>query len=190
MLNLTHPRFVAPIHGERRHQVHYTRLAEQMGVESENIFLLENGSVLELTADSAKITGQVPAGDVFVDGLSVGEIGEVVLRDRQFLGRDGMLIVVVTVDKATGAVRPGPDLVTRGFVYARDSEALLERTKLRVLETLNGHSAPANGHNANGEHAHLTDWSFLNRKIKQAVSEYLYTQTKRRPVVLPVVMEL
>ncbi|HUS13463.1 MAG TPA: ribonuclease J [Chloroflexia bacterium] len=189
MINLTRPRFVAPIHGERRHQVHYARLAEQMGVPHENIFLIDNGSVLEVDATAAEVTGKVPAGEVFVDGLSVGTVGQVVIRDRQFLSRDGMLIVVISVDKATGAVLAGPDIVTRGFVYARESEDLLERTRARVLDTLNGHSGNGNSHRQEN-HINLTDWSFLNRKIKDAVSQYLYEQTRRRPMVLPVVMEL
>jgi ribonuclease J len=191
MINLTRPRFVAPIHGERRHQVHYARLAEQMGVPRENIFLMDNGSVLEVDEHSAEIVDRVPAGDVLVDGLSVGEIGQVVLRDRQFLARDGMLVVIVTIDKSSGAVLAGPDLVTRGFVYAREAEDLLERTKLRVRDTLNGHNGNGNGNgNGRGDHTHLTEWSFLNRKIKDTVSDYLYEQTHRRPMVLPVVMEL
>jgi ribonuclease J len=203
MINLTRPRFVAPIHGERRHQIHYARLAEAMGVPRENIILLDNGSVLEVDAKSATIGERVPAGDVFVDGLSVGEVGQVVIRDRQFLARDGMLIVVVSVDKATGAVLAGPDLVTRGFVYARESEDLLERTKVRVRETLNAHLVHPNGNgagpggngktrqgNTNDDRGSLTDLGFLNRKIKDSVSQYLYEQTRRRPMVLPVVMEL
>ena len=190
MLNLTRPRFVAPIHGERRHQVHYARLAQQMGVPPERIFTLDNGSVFEVGAGSAAIVDTVTAGDVFVDGLSVGEIGQVVIRDRQFLSRDGMLIVVISVDKATGQVLAGPDLVTRGFVYARDSEDLLERTKVRVREALNGQRNGKAGGNGAGDHTRLTEWSFLNRKIKDTVSEYLYEQTRRRPMVLPVVMEL
>src|SRR5204863_9605244 len=133
----------------RRHQIHYARIAEAMGVPRENIFLMDNGSVLEVSADSANLAERVPAGDVFVDGLSVGEVGQVVIRDRQFLARDGMLIVVVSVDKATGAVLAGPDLVTRGFVYARESEDLMERTKVRVRETLNAHLVHPNG-NADG----------------------------------------
>ena len=192
MINLTRPRFVAPIHGERRHQVHYARLAEQMGVPRGDIFLMDNGSVFEVTSDSANVVDKVPAGDVFVDGLSVGEIGQVVIRDRQFLSRDGMLIVVLTVDKMNGTIVAGPDIVTRGFVYARESEELLERTKIRVRETLNGLQNGPGGSNGGGRngHAHLADWSFLNRKIKDTVSEYLYDQTHRRPMVLPVVMEL
>jgi len=211
MINLTRPRFVAPIHGERRHQVHYARLAEGMGVARENIFMMDNGSVLEVNREAAALTERVPAGDVFVDGLSVGEVGQVVIRDRQFLARDGMLMVVVSVDKATGAVLAGPDLVTRGFVYARESEELLDRTKLRVREMLDAHSnqthsnssgysngagagngkgKPRNGSGNAEDHTNLTELSYLNRKIKDTVSQYLYEQTRRRPMVLPVVMEL
>ncbi len=117
-----------------------------------------------------------------MDGLSVGEIGQVVLRDRQLLSRDGMVIVVVTVDRKTGEVIAGPDIVTRGFVYARDAEALIEQTKDQIRAALT--------HEVNGNGNHPSEWSFLNKKIRDTVSDYLYTQTHRRPMVLPLVVEL
>jgi ribonuclease J len=182
MLNLTRPRFVAPCHGEQRHLVHYKRLARQLGWHEEDIFLMENGSVLALDRDSCAIVDKVQAGEVFVDGLSVGEIGQVVLRDRQLLSRDGMVIVVVTVDRMTGEVIAGPDIITRGFVYARDSEPLIEQTKDQVRDALT--------REVNGNGSRPSEWSFLTKKLRDTVSEYLYAQTHRRPMVLPMVVEL
>jgi ribonuclease J len=182
MLNLTRPRFVAPIHGERRHLVLYTRLARQMGWPEDHVFLMDNGSVLEVDRDSCAVVDKAPAGEVFVDGLSVGEIGQVVLRDRQLLSRDGMVIVVVTMDRMNGELIAGPDIVTRGFVYVRDAEPLLEQTKAVVRETLTRET--------NGDAPPPTEWSFLTKKIRDTVSQYLYTQTRRNPMVLPMVIEL
>jgi ribonuclease J len=182
MLNLTRPRFVAPCHGEQRHLVHYKRLARQLGWHEEDIFLMENGSVLELDRDSCAIVDKVQAGEVFVDGLSVGEIGQVVLRDRQLLSRDGMVIVVVTVDRMTGEVIAGPDIITRGFVYARDAEPLIEQTKDQVRDALT--------REVNGNGSRPSVWRFLTKKLRDTVSEYLYSQPHRRPMVLPMVVEL
>jgi ribonuclease J len=182
MLNLTRPRFVAPIHGERRHLVLYSRLARQLGWHEEDIFLMDNGSVLEVGRDACAVVDKVQAGEVFVDGLSVGEIGQVVLRDRQLLSRDGMMIVVVTVDRMNGELIAGPDIVTRGFVYLRDSEPLIEQTKEVVRSALT--------QEINGNGSHPTEWSFLTKKIRDTVSQYLYTQTRRSPMVLPLVIEL
>ncbi len=188
MLNLTRPRFVAPVHGERRHLELYRRLAESVGVPAENIVLTENGGVIEVDQEGIRAAGKVAAGDVFVDGLTVGEVGQVVMRDRQFLARDGMMVVIVTVDRMTGEILGGPDIVTRGFVYAREAESLLDRTKELVRSTLD---VQRNGNgNGKGPHTHPSDWGFLNHKIKDTVSQYLYDQTHRRPMVLPVVMEL
>jgi ribonuclease J len=182
MLNLTRPRFVAPIHGERRHLVLYSRLARQLGWNADDIFLMDNGNVLEVDRDSCAVVDKVQAGEVFVDGLSVGEIGQVVLRDRQLLSRDGMMIVVVTVDRSNGELIAGPDIITRGFVYVRDAEPLIEQTKELVRETLTRET--------NGNGSHPSEWSFLTKKIRDTVSQYLYTQTHRSPMVLPMVMEL
>jgi ribonuclease J len=179
MLNLLRPRYVTPIHGEMRHLVTYSKLAQGLGIPRDNIFLVDNGYVVEMNSEMAEVTGRVPAGQVFVDGLSVGGVGHVVIRDRQLLARDGVLLVVVTIDKQSGQLVAGPDIVTRGFVYAAEAGALLDETKDRVKVALN---------HQNG--ATTPDWNYLNKKIRDTVSQYLYDQTKRRPMVLPVVMEI
>ena len=183
MLNLLRPKFVVPIHGERRHLSMYSKVAQSVGVPADNIFFVENGSVVELNSDEANIVGRVPAGNVFVDGLSVGEVGYVVVRDRQLLARDGILLVVVSVDSQTGAIVAGPDIVTRGFVYAAEAGELLDNTKEQVRAALT--------HGRNGNPGNTPpEWNYLNKKIRETVSQYLYDQTKRRPIVLPVVMEV
>jgi ribonuclease J len=157
----------------------YSKLAQSVGMSPANILLVDNGYVIELNIDEIYLAGRVPAGNVFVDGLSVGGVGHVVIRDRQLLARDGVLLVVVTVDKAGGQLLAGPDIVTRGFVYAAEAGTLLEDTKDRIksaLQQKNGTTPP--------------DWSYLNKKIRDTVSQYLYEQTKRRPMVLPVVVEI
>lgn len=179
MLNLLRPQYVIPIHGERRHLVLYAKIAESMGVPPENIFLVDNGYVVELNRDEGHIAGRVPAGNVFVDGLSVGGIGQVVIRDRQLLARDGVLLVVVPIDRKTGQLLGNPDIVTRGFVYAAESAQLLEDTKERVRAALTH-----DGYDT------AVDWNYLNKKIRDTVSQYLYDQTKRRPMVLPMVVQL
>ncbi len=179
MLSLLRPKYVVPIHGERRHLEMYAKIAESMGVPRSNIFFAENGSVVELNQEEAAIVGRVPAGHVFVDGMSVGGVGHVVIRDRQLLSRDGILLVVVSVDRQSGKVVAGPDIVTRGFVYAAEAGELLDDTKERVraaLDHQHGNTPP--------------EWNYLNKKIRDTVSQYLYEKTKRRPIVLPVVMEI
>lgn len=180
MLNLLRPQYVIPIHGERRHLTLYAKVAESLGVPPANIFLVDNGYVVELNRDEGRVAGRVPSGNVFVDGLSVGGIGQVVLRDRQLLARDGVLLVVVTIDKQSGSLAANPDIVTRGFVYAAESAQLLEETKERVKIALNHE----------GGLGTAPDWNFLNKKIRDTVSQYLYEKTKRRPMVLPVVVEV
>ncbi|HUP27482.1 MAG TPA: ribonuclease J [Chloroflexia bacterium] len=180
MLNLLRPKYVVPIHGERRHLMMYSKVAQSVGVPAGNIFLIDNGYVVELNEQEASVPGRVQAGHVFVDGLSVGGIGQVVLRDRQLLARDGVLLVVVTVDKASGQLVAGPDIVTRGFVYAAESGPLLDDTKEQIRTAL---------YHQNGNRI-SSDWSYLNKKIRDTVSQYLYEQTKRRPMVLPVVVEV
>jgi ribonuclease J len=157
----------------------YSKLAQSVGVPKDNILLIDNGYVVELNDDECFIAGRVPAGNVFVDGVTVGDVGHVVIRDRQLLARDGVLLVVVTVDKATGQLVAGPDIVTRGFVYAAESGALLDETKEKIKTALfqkDGLVTP--------------DWNYLNKKIRDAVSQYLFEQTRRRPMVLPVVVEI
>jgi len=183
VLAMLKPEFVVPFHGDYRHMVLYRKLALGMGglFKPENVILAENGSILEFSQNYGKITGKAPVGYVYVDGTTVGDVGNVVVRDRQMLARDGILMVVVSVDRTTGELVSGPDVVSRGFVYMRQSDDLIEATKNTVRNALNGHT---------GDGQTETDSAFLHRKIKDVVSDFLYSQTKRRPMVLPVVMEV
>ena len=183
VLAMLKPEFVVPFHGDYRHMVLYRKLALGMGgmFKPDNVILAENGSIMEFSQNYGKITGKAPVGYVYVDGTTVGDVGNVVVRDRQMLARDGILMVVVSVDRTTGELVSGPDVVSRGFVYMRQSDDLIEATKNTVRNALNGHSNDGKTE---------TDSAFLHRKIKDVVSDFLYSQTKRRPMVLPVVMEV
>jgi ribonuclease J len=174
MLNLTHPRFFVPIHGEYRHLVLHARMAEDVGIPPENIFVVESGTVLEFGPDWGRINGQVAEGHVLVDGLGVGDVGNIVLRDRHLLSRDGFVVVVVAVDADTGELIEGPDIITRGFVYIRESGDLIDEAAQCVLQALE-HGGPK---------------ARVAAKIKDSLAEFLYEQTKRRPMILPVVMEV
>ena len=140
--------------------------------------IAEDGDIIEVTSDSIHTTGHTASGNVFVDGLSVGGVGQVVLRDRKVLSQDGILMAVLTVDKETGQPIAGPDIISRGFVYMRDAEELLESARERVLDSFIG----LNGH--------ASDWGFVKDKIKHTLSEFLYEKTRRRPMILPIVMEV
>ncbi len=179
MLNLVRPEYVVPFHGEYRHLALYARLAESVGVPPENVIRAGLGAVLEFGPGFGAVVGEVPAGHVYVDGVTIGDVSDVVIRDRQTLARDGVLFVTVTVDRQTGAVLAGPDIVSRGFVYERNAEALLGAAKGRVRDALS----------LNGAGDHAADWSYLNRKIKEAASAYIWEQTRRRPMILPLVVE-
>ena len=174
MLNLIHPRFFVPIHGEFRHLVHHARMAEAVGIPRENIFIAESGTVLEFGPDWGRVNGQVTEGHVLVDGLGIGDVGNVVLRDRRLLSKDGFVVVVVAVDAETGEVIEGPDIITRGFVYIRESGDLIDEAAQCVLEALE-HGGPR---------------ARVSAKIKDSLAEFVYRQTKRRPMILPVVMEV
>ncbi|HYX50486.1 MAG TPA: ribonuclease J [Ktedonobacteraceae bacterium] len=178
MLNLLRPAYFLPIHGEYRQLILHAKLAYSLGIPEEHVVIAEDGDIVEVTQDSIQVVDHVACGNVFVDGLGVGDIGHIVLRDRQVLAQDGILMVVLTVDKETGLPLAGPDIVSRGFVYVRDSEELLEKARERVLESFVG----LNGH--------ASDWSFVKDKIKHTLSEYLYEKTLRRPMILPLVMEV
>jgi ribonuclease J len=178
MLNLLRPNFFLPIHGEYRQLILHAKLAYSLGIPEDHIIVAEDGDIVEVTPESMKVVDHAPIGNVFVDGLGVGDVGQIVLRDRQVLAQDGILMVVLTVDKETGHPIAGPDLVSRGFVYMRDSEELLESARERVLESFIG----LNGH--------ASDWSFVKDKIKHTLSEFLYEKTHRRPMFLPLVMEV
>ncbi|MGE5592194.1 MAG: ribonuclease J [Betaproteobacteria bacterium] len=179
MMNLTRPKYFVPIHGEYRHLVKHARLAEQVGIPPENIFILDIGDVLEFTKDGAHLGAKVDAGQVLVDGLGVGDVGNVVLRDRKVLAQDGILVVVVTVDKQTAEVVAGPDIVSRGFVYVKESEALLKEAETEVREVISRCSAQG-----------ITEWSTIKNRVREALAEFVYQKIRRRPMVLPIVMEV
>jgi ribonuclease J len=178
MINLLRPTYMMPIHGEYRQLYLHAKLAYSLGIPEDHIVIGEDGDIITVSPESIQITDHVTCGNVFVDGLGVGDIGQIVLRDRQVLAQDGILMAVLTVDKETGQPLAGPDIVSRGFVYMRDSEELLESARQRILESFIG----LNGH--------ASDWSFVKDKIRHTLSEYLYEKTHRRPMILPVVMEV
>ena len=179
MLGLTKPRHFIPVHGEFRMQVQHGRLAIETGVDPANVFIIENGTPIELFADgSARRGSPVTAGYVFVDGLSVGDVGEIVLRDRRSLANDGIFMIVVTVDKQTGSVVGRPEIVTRGFVHMNEQDPRLDEVVDRVIAAID---TPGD---------HISEIGLLKSQIKDAVSSFLYEQTKRRPLVFPVVVEV
>jgi ribonuclease J len=178
MLALIRPQFFMPVHGEYRQLVLHAKLAHSMDIAADRIVVAEDGDIIEVTSDAIRVKDHAACGNVFVDGLGVGDVGQIVLRDRQVLAQDGILLMILTVDKETGQPLAGPDIVSRGFVYMRDSEELLQSARERVLESFIG----LNGH--------ASDWSFVKDKIKHTLSEFLYEKTHRRPMILPVVMEV
>jgi len=179
MLTLTSPRFLVPMHGEYRHLVQYRKMACKMSYSPDRVFLLHSGDVLEMTMQSAKVIGQVEAGRVMIDGLGVGDIGTVVLRDRKHLSQDGILVAVVGIDSQTGEIVSGPDIVTRGFIYAQEAEETMEDAREVVRKTLAGMSVESS-----------TDWETVKTSIRSALNKFVYERTKRRPMVIPVIMEL
>ncbi|MBU5590173.1 ribonuclease J [Clostridium sp. MSJ-4] len=176
---LVHPKYFMPVHGEYRHLRHHANLAKELGMESENIFTLDTGEVLELSTKEAKVSGRVHTGSVFVDGLGVGDVGNIVLRDRKYLAQDGMLTVVVTIEKESYSIIAGPDIITRGFVYAKESDILINETKEIARKELE-----------NCLENKIVEWYVLKVNMKKAMEKYLYEKTKRRPIVLPIIMEI
>lgn len=179
MLNLLKPKFFIPVHGEHRMLVKHAELAKEMGIHSRNVFVAENGMVLEFTKKHGRVAGRVPAGRVLVDGLGVGDVGNIVLRDRKQLSQDGILIVVVTMSKDTGTVAAGPDIVSRGFVYVRESEELMEEAKKKVKCALDKCCD-----------RNITEWSSIKSHVRDALGKFLYEKTRRRPMILPIIMEV
>ncbi len=179
MMNLVRPKYFVPVHGEYRHLVHNGQLARDVGIESANILIGENGSVFEFTKDSGAIVGSVPSGKVLVDGVGVGDVGNIVLRDRKQLANDGILIVVVGMDAQSGLMVSGPDIVSRGFVYVRESEALLDEARQRVKTAL----TQLEGNN-------LSEWSAIKSAVRETLGRFLWEKTKRRPMILPIIMEV
>ncbi|MFC1900207.1 ribonuclease J [Chloroflexota bacterium] len=178
LMNLVKPKFFMPIHGEYRHLSLHAKLAESVGIPEENIFVLEDGDVLELNAQSGKIAGKVTASNVYVDGLSVGDIGSIVLRDRRMLSKDGIVMVIITVNRQTGKLMGRPDIVSRGFVDTRGSKDMIDESRDLVASVLDhGGTRPA-------------DWGFINTKVRDTLNKFYYEQTRRRPMVLPFMVKV
>lgn len=179
MHNLIRPKFFIPVHGEYRHLIKHAKLAQLLGMPKENIFIAENGQTLEFTAEKGAMTSKVTSGNILVDGLGVGDVGNIVLRDRRQLSQDGILIVVVTMDKQRGQVAAGPDIVSRGFVYVRESEQLMDDARERVRQALE--KCELNG---------VTEWAAIKSNVRDTLGKYLYERTRRRPMILPIIMEV
>ncbi|RQD70565.1 MAG: ribonuclease J [Tindallia sp. MSAO_Bac2] len=176
---LVKPKYFIPVHGEFRHLKQHGNLAIGMGMPEENIFTMENGQVLEMNRKAAKITGKVQAGPVLVDGLGVGDVGSIVLRDRKHLAEDGLMVVVVTINKQEAKVIAGPDIISRGFVYVRESEDLLDEAREEVQKSLE-----------QCEQKGVREWSQLKNAIRDSLKDFLYHKTQRRPMILPIIMEV
>ncbi len=179
MLNLMKPKYFIPVHGEYRMLRMHGILAEQVGVPAENIFLLDNGDTVEISGGKARYGPKVHAGNVLIDGLGVGDVGNIVLRDRKLLSQDGILVVVVTLSKQNGTILSGPDIISRGFVYVRESEELLDEANRIVTQTL-----------VKCMEENVNEWSSLKNNVKETLGRYLYDQTRRRPMILPIIMEV
>lgn len=177
--SLTQPKYAIPVHGEYKHLKAQAKLAEQLGILKENIFILHSGDVLKIEKQEAKVVGKVPFGSIFVDGLGVGDVGNVVLRDRQRLADDGIIIAVLAMDSEGEQVLAGPDIVTRGFVYVKESDEILEEMRSVVNATMYDMMI-----------SNVRDWGKIKNNIKDAVGDYVWKKTKRRPMILPVIMEI
>ena len=179
IMALVRPKYFIPVHGEYRQLMAHRDTAIEMGIAKENIFLTNNGRVLELNEEEAKFTGTVPAGRVMVDGLGVGDVGNIVLRDRQHLSQDGLIVIVMTMDNQTGEIVSGPDVISRGFVYVRESENLMEDVKAFIREEIN-----------DLENRHVRDWSTIKSTLKDDLRDFIFDRTKRNPMILPIIMEI
>ena len=179
MQTIVKPKFFMPVHGEYRHLKQHAELACKVGLPPRNFIIVENGDVIEVTRNYIKKTGTVVSGQVFVDGLGVGDVGHIVLRDRKHLSQDGILTVVVTIERETGKVLAGPDIISRGFVYVRESEALMDGAREIVKRVL-----------SKCEEKNIREWSTLKSSMRDELREFLYEKTKRRPIILPIIMEI
>ena len=179
MLSLVKPKFFVPIHGEYRHLVKHAQLANRLGMPSKNIFVGENGQIIEFTKDKGALAGNVTAGQILVDGLGVGDVGNVVLRDRKQLSEDGIVIVVMGFDKAARAMAAGPDIVSRGFVYVKESDDLMDEVKEKVFSILE-----------RCEDKNIYDWMGIKTQVRDGLGRFLYEKTRRRPMIIPIIMEV
>lgn len=177
--NLVKPKFFTPVHGEYRHLKQHAILANTLGTPKENIFILQNGKVLELSSDEAKVAGSVTSGKILVDGLGIGDVGNIVLKDRRLLSQDGLIIIVITIDGRTDSIIADPDVISRGFVYVRESEDLLEQVKEKSREALENYKGK-----------NKKDWNIKKSVIKYTLRNFLYEKTKRKPMILPIIVEV
>ncbi|MEG0963015.1 MAG: ribonuclease J [Lachnospiraceae bacterium] len=177
--SLVKPKYAIPVHGEYKHLKAQAKIAEELGFDKEHVFILSSGDVLELDDTGAAVTGRVPVGDILVDGLGVGDVGNIVLRDRQHLSEDGIIIIVMTLEAGSGRVLAGPDIVSRGFVYVRGSESLMDEAK-QLLDHTMDYCMDKN----------ITDWGKIKTQIKDELGEFVWKKTKRRPMIMPIIMEV
>ena len=178
ILALTRPKFFIPVHGEYKHLKKHAETGELMGIPKENIIIAEIGNVIETDGVSMKITSQVPAGKVLVDGLGVGDVGSIVLRDRKHLAQDGLIIIVIAIDRASNEIVSGPDIISRGFVYVREAEQLIIDAKEVLNSALDACSSNE-----------LREWNTLKGKLRDSLSDFIFEKTKRSPMILPIIME-
>jgi ribonuclease J len=178
ILSLVKPKFFVPIHGEYRHLSLHASLAESMGMKKENIFVMEDGQILEVNQNTARINGRVASGHVYVDGLSVGDVGGVVLRTRRMLSRDGIVVAIIAINQQTGEIVGKPDIVSRGFVDTREFSEMMEESRDLLVKTLD-HGG-----------SRLSEWSFINSKVKDTLEKFYYDRTKRRPMILPFMVKV
>lgn len=179
ILSLARPKYFIPVHGEYRQLIAHADTAQKLGILPQNIFITHNGRILEINEDEAKFTTSVPSGKVLVDGLGVGDVGNIVLRDRQHLSQDGLIVIVLTMDSSSGEIVSGPDVISRGFVYVRESENLMEDVKNVIREEVKQF-----------EQRHITDWSTIKSTLKDSLRDYIFQKTKRDPMILPIIMEI
>ena len=179
IISLAKPKYFIPVHGEYKQLRAHAETAKKMGIPTENIFILENGKTLELNKKEAKITTSVPSGKILVDGLGIGDVGNIVLRDRQHLSQDGLIVIVMTMDKSTGEIISGPDVVSRGFVYVRESETLMDDVKRVIKQEVRTF-----------EEEGIRDWSTIKSTLKDDLRDYIFQRTKRNPMILPIIMEV
>lgn len=177
--SLVNPKYAIPVHGEYKHLVAQAKIAEQLGYDTDHIKILSSGDVLEINDDGAKVTGRVHVGNVMVDGLGVGDVGNIVLRDRQRLAEDGIIIVVMTLEAGSGQLLAGPDIVSRGFVYVRNSESLMDEAKCVLDDTMERLTDN-----------NVTDWGKIKTEVKDALGDFVWKETKRRPMIIPIIMEV
>ena len=173
------PKFFMPVHGEYRHLYIHGELAQELGMPAENVVLMKNGAVLEVSRNECQINGQVPSGNVLVDGLGVGDVGNIVLRDRKHLSEDGLMVVVVNLSKQDGSMVSEPDIISRGFVYVREAEGLMDEAKDIIKKTL-----------IRNQQKNNREWAYIKTSIKEDLKSYLFQKTKRSPMILPIIMEV